>query len=699
MNAQLELPNVLEIVCFEITQALAIEAAQVTLYNPEKDVLAIAHTYGPFDAQELIRTPYPKQIYDHFSVNGESYLVIPDVQQVLIQHPYFYFLVEHNIRTALSVKLSRESQLIGTLDLATIGKTRQFDEEEITFLVTFANHAAIAIDHARLYQQAKRRTEELEVLGRLSSSLRLASSRQEMLPTLLKEAMELTKADAGVIYLLAPAGNSIDKLQIPTSMGRIEEWFSPGSTLWAEALTTNDLLIDPIPDYPVGLSEDGDSCPLTIHARVIIPFRSNTTLSAILALGFTNQKKVGELNRGILSSLAEMGGNALHRSGLMEMLEQRVIDRTNELATLYDLTVYVNTPLELDKILNGALQRIVGTNGASCGMIYLYEPDLSQLRLKTQINLPVDMLPFIDPLNLSENIKIWLKNSTLPWLAHKRNGQSSHPFVLPGASDFETVFNLPIRYEGSTLGLLTLLWQKESDLTPENIALLIAVAERLASSIQNDALRKRAENAAILEERQRLARELHDSVTQSLYSLTLLAEAAKDLLAQQDLPRLEKCLDDLENNSVQALKEMRMLLFEMRPPQIGDQGLAKALQDRLEAVERRAGVNAALEVEEGLVLGPTLQNELYRIASEALNNSLKHSGAGSVAVRLQSLDQGIQMVIEDSGAGFDPQMNQAGGMGLRTMRERVDRLGGELEIWSAPQAGTRVTVLIYSPGE
>ncbi|MDR3577561.1 MAG: PAS domain S-box protein [Anaerolineaceae bacterium] len=698
LNAQLDLSKVLEIICFEITQALDVDAAHVALFDPEKGVLALAHAYGPLDPNELIQIPYSKQIYDRFFAHNEAYRIIPDVQKVLNQHPYYNFMVKHDIRTALSVNLNRDSQLIGTLELATIGRTRQFNEEELTFIVACANHAAIAIGHARLYQQAKRRTEELELLGRLSSTLRLASSRQEMLPILLREAIELTRADTGVIYLLEQAGNPIDMLQFPTANDPAAEWFSPGGDRWAEALTTNEIVIDRIPDDSADHREGVDQRLLFIRSQIVIPFRSANTLTAILALGFTTSKIVEELNRGVLSSLAEMGGNALHRSGLMEMLEKRVTDRNNELATLYDLTVFVNRPLELDQILNGALQKIIGTNDASCGLIFRYEPASSLLRLKTQINLPVEMLPSVDPLILPEAINSWLKNSSIPWLAHKKNAQPSIPFVMPGSADFETVFNLPIRFEGTALGLLTLLWRKECDLKPENIALLIAVAERLGSSIQNDLLRKSSENAAILEERQRLARELHDSVTQSLYSLTLLAEAGKDLLAQQNLPRLAKCLEDLEINSVQALKEMRMLLFEMRPPQIEKQDFVKALQDRLEAVERRAGVNAVLEVEERLKLEPSLQDELFRIASEALNNSLKHSGASSVRIRLQSLTEGIQMVIEDEGRGFDPQINQTGGMGLRTMRERVDRLGGKLEIWSAPQAGTRVTIFLQSPG-
>jgi two-component system, NarL family, sensor histidine kinase LiaS len=116
---------------------------------------------------------------------------------------------------------------------------------------------------------------------------------------------------------------------------------------------------------------------------------------------------------------------------------------------------------------------------------------------------------------------------------------------------------------------------------------------------------------------------------------------------------------------------MRMLLLELRPPMNGRLSLVEALDDRLEAVEQRAGVEATLEVETGLLIDRNLQNEFYRIATEALNNSLKYSAASVVHVRLLITEDSIEMIIEDNGKGFDPESNRAGGMGIRTIRERA----------------------------
>ena len=196
----------------------------------------------------------------------------------------------------------------------------------------------------------------------------------------------------------------------------------------------------------------------------------------------------------------------------------------------------------------------------------------------------------------------------------------------------------------------------------------------------------------MLEERHRLARELHDSVTQSLYSQMLMAEAAGDMLSLNLQSRLDSCLVDMKKNSLQTLKEMRLLLFELRPPQIGEQNLAEAIRNRLDAVERRAGLSVSLDVGGKINLPAKVQGELFSVVLEALNNSLKHSGAKSVRVMLLSIDHELQLAVEDDGKGFDPKTNISAGMGITSMQERVKKLGGQLEIGSSPGNGTSVTV-------
>jgi len=202
-----------------------------------------------------------------------------------------------------------------------------------------------------------------------------------------------------------------------------------------------------------------------------------------------------------------------------------------------------------------------------------------------------------------------------------------------------------------------------------------------------------AQVRAAMEERRRLARDLHDSVTQSLYSLTLLAEAARRLAKAGDLERVENQVARLGETAQQSLKEMRLLVYELRPLPLEQEGLIGALQQRLDAVEKRSGVNARLIVENLDRLPEPIEAALYYIAQEALNNSLKHSGASNVTVNLSGEQQHVRLEVIDNGRGFDrAAIADRGGLGLTSMRERAELLGGSLTLESTPGNGTRLTV-------
>jgi signal transduction histidine kinase len=207
----------------------------------------------------------------------------------------------------------------------------------------------------------------------------------------------------------------------------------------------------------------------------------------------------------------------------------------------------------------------------------------------------------------------------------------------------------------------------------------------------------RAEELAVLQERDRLARELHDSVTQSLYSLTLFTQAARELAEAGNLERTQHNLARIAGTAGQTLKEMRLLVYELRPLALTDVRLVEALQHRLDAVEGRSGVQARLllEAEEDVELPATVEEELYRIAQEALNNALKHAHATSVTVRIvvPADTQRLEFEVSDDGCGFDlDAVKGKGGLGLTSIRERADRLGAELSVSSTPGQGTQVKV-------
>jgi signal transduction histidine kinase len=213
-------------------------------------------------------------------------------------------------------------------------------------------------------------------------------------------------------------------------------------------------------------------------------------------------------------------------------------------------------------------------------------------------------------------------------------------------------------------------------------------------AVENARLYQHAGDLAVIAERQRLARDLHDSVTQSLYSLTLFAETGRRLIQRRELDAAERYLQRLSETAQHALKEMRMLVYELRPLALAQDGLLQTLQKRLDAVERRAGVHAQLIADANIDLPLAVERELYHIILEALNNSLKHSSATSVTVEIAMDGDDVQARVTDDGVGFVPeQVVDHGGMGLVSMRERSVNLGATLDIISSPSHGTAISVI------
>ena len=228
------------------------------------------------------------------------------------------------------------------------------------------------------------------------------------------------------------------------------------------------------------------------------------------------------------------------------------------------------------------------------------------------------------------------------------------------------------------------------------VLVLTNLLERLRRANRElEAAHARNMELAIAEERLRLARDLHDSVTQELYSVMLYAEAAAEQLSSGDAQTAVGHLRDLRDTARQALREMRIMVFDLHRPILSASGLAEALQARLDAVERRSGVRARLLIEGNLRLTPSVEKELYNIAQEALNKCSKHARAKEVRVLLRGADAGTLVEVSDDGIGFPMEGDRPhGGLGFPGMRERAEKIGASLTIESAPGKGTTIAVRI-----
>jgi signal transduction histidine kinase len=244
-----------------------------------------------------------------------------------------------------------------------------------------------------------------------------------------------------------------------------------------------------------------------------------------------------------------------------------------------------------------------------------------------------------------------------------------------------------------TVGAIDLGAHQVRDIEPEELALLTAIGHQIGVAVENARLYEQAQQLAVIEERNRLARDLHDSVMQALYGVTLYAEAAaRQLEAGQSMLACDH-LKEIRDTTEEALREMRLLIFELRPSVLRRDGLARALRARLESVEERVGIKTHLDLDCQERLPVDTEEGLYWVALEALNNALKHANADQVDVRLFLEDGLVVLEIADDGAGFDPaQVHEGGGFGLRGMEERVMRLGGRFMVESRPGDGTKIRV-------
>jgi NarL family two-component system sensor histidine kinase LiaS len=218
--------------------------------------------------------------------------------------------------------------------------------------------------------------------------------------------------------------------------------------------------------------------------------------------------------------------------------------------------------------------------------------------------------------------------------------------------------------------------------------------ERLVE--KNEQLYRQAAGLAALEERQRLARELHDSVSQQLFALGMTAGAAGRLMAV-DPERARPLVAQTEEMAAKAQAEMRALLLQLRPVELNGRALCEALERFLHDVCPRHGIRYDLDVEGGQDLSDEIETHLFRVLQEAVSNVIRHASAKLLQVRLVREGAQVTLIVRDDGVGFDPQAVRDGSYGLRSIRERMEGIGGACELRSSPDAGTEVRVTVPVP--
>ncbi|NTU78921.1 MAG: tetratricopeptide repeat protein [Chloroflexales bacterium] len=396
------------------------------------------------------------------------------------------------------------------------------------------------------------------------------------------------------------------------------------------------------------------------------------------------RQQADELQRIVDERTAEL-------RNLVASLEQRVAARTAEVATFFDLTLLAGQAGDLADVFLQVLPRIIEATHSAAVSVHLFDEERASLNLIGQLNLASELAPNMAVAELAQPFQRWLAYPADPLLTTDLAAFASLPPELKSVG-LPTYLGAQIKIGQRVEGVLGCYHASGYGYGIDEVALVTALAEQIGMLLAARQLRQQTWALAIVEERRRLARDLHDSVSQSLYSLGLFAETVREAAEDADAERLSESLDQLQQTTVGVLGEMRLLLYELRPADLQREGLALAIRRRLESVERRTNLRLAIALDELPGLAPEFEVELYYIVVEALNNTLKHAAATSLSLLLTQRGGQVQLRIDDNGRGFDPAQT-TGGMGLRNLGERVARLNGSLQITSAPGHGTTVEVL------
>jgi PAS domain S-box-containing protein len=354
-----------------------------------------------------------------------------------------------------------------------------------------------------------------------------------------------------------------------------------------------------------------------------------------------------------------------------------------------------------DFLSESSYQILYSFHSQAIAVFLTEENDSSQqkLSLKSHFGFPPEYVNTINSKTIATNIHDWLiKNeANRPLILNSMRKSVTIPFHPP-AIGFNYVTLIPLiiysQHEKSMQGCLCLGRNEDTVYSQDEVIRLTTIANQIATLIDSN---RRRQFAIALSERQRLLRDLHDSVSQKLYGLVALTEAAQAGIEAGSKIAAVDVLSRIGENARQAVKEMRLFLYEMQPVDLKD-GLVSSLQHRLAAVEGRADIKARMISDENIELDKDNEIALYYIAQEALNNILRHAHAKNVSANLRQTRHNVILEITDDGQGFDIKKLDNSGLGLRNMKERAAQAKGKIRITSKIGVGTKIVVSVARKG-
>lgn len=540
-----------------------------------------------------------------------------------------------------------------------------------------------------------------QVIEEISSELEL----QPLLTSIVRRACELLMAGDGTIGLYDAERNVIRTEAVyRMPPGELGSEMAPGVGLAGQVLLSRKpVVLGRYGEVPNALLPE-----LSENAVLGVPIFWGQKLIGFFGIGAPPPRQFDGRDVEILSLFARHAAIAIENA----QRYRREKERAERLGLLAQVARVLSAGLDLEDLLQDAADATHELLGyANVAIPILDRDDPSMLVIRALGGSYKEVLDGEHNLPISQGIMGAAVRERRTLLV---NDVEKDPRYVPtpGAQQIRAELAVPILLAGKVLGVVNV--ESSGSFTQEDSASLEIIADHLAVAIQNARLFEQAQRLAVLEERQRLARDLHDSVTQMLFSATLIAQAVPQAY-RRDPDEGERRLARLLELNRSALGEMRALLRELRPAQEKIQLISGEFPLPTVFRVRRDGILPVLEEilleseRDGLEVRrnwdayrrqtPDLEETLFRVAQEALHNISKHAQAKTVRVTLRPLKGQVELVVVDDGVGFDAREvlqrpPSEGGIGVVSMRERVRTLGGSFRLESAPGLGTRIGVTL-----
>lgn len=628
-------------------------------------------------------------------------------------HKEYVDIVLKDSRSWMGIPLIAKNKVIGvlTIDHYQVGHYTPKDAE---FGLAFANQAAIEFENIRLYKETVKRADEMKTMLSIQQAITSRLNLDDVLKLIAYEARRLTKAISTMVFLVdgdelvISAFSGEDTIKTPEYRVPIEKQLFNGNFA-----AHSDDIFDYYPvnpeSYSIITGNTGEKTYLNV------PLIAGSRFIGVISAINRKTRKFSTNDERILNMFASSAVIGIENARMYEE-EQRLreVDHKRRIVAegLRDILAVLNSNRPLTEILNFIICEAVRIMGTDSGSLYQLNKEDAVLELRASCGLPKELSELETvPLRIGAIGEAVLKRKpvaieNIPELYNRLATSDEVPrqfkWILDNCNGLLAV---PLLCKDEAYGSIVLYFKKsdkspelQRDFTDEQISLAATFADQAALAIDNARLRTQAEQMAVAAERNRLARDLHDSVTQTLFSSSLIAEVLPKIWEKNQTEGFKR-LEEIRQLTRGALAEMRTLLLELRPATLVEATVEELFRHLTEAATGRARIPISVSLDNCDNIPVDLKIAFYRITQEALNNISKHSGASKASVSLiTSCDKlsgntRYELSISDDGRGFDPDQVTGDHLGLDIMRERSEAVGAEFLIESTPGKGSKVTVV------